>query len=638
VLIGTAGHIDHGKTAVVKALTGVDADRLPEEKARGMTLDLGYAYVPLPDGTVLGFVDVPGHERLIHNMLAGATGVDFFLLVVAADDGPMPQTREHVGILDLLGLVRGAVVLNKTDLVDAGRIAEVTAEVRALLAPTGLAGTPVFPVSARTGEGLDGLRRFLEAASAATAPRQAGGRLRLAVDRCFTLTGTGTVVTGTVFSGQVHVGDRLTLSPAGIAVRVRGLHAQNRPADRGLPGERCALNLAGVERSDIRRGDWVLDPTLHAPTARLDARLRLLPDEAKPLRHWTPVHLHLAAEDVPARVALLQGELLAPGEEGRVQLLVNRPIGALHGDRFILRDQSATRTIGGGCVTDPFAPSRGRRTPTRMATLAALEQAEPGAALAGVLQATEGAINLDRFALARNLGRETIEGLLSGLDAVRVESGGVRLALTRARWKALGDAVRVALAAEHERAPEALGPNAEQLRRLACPSLDRAVASRLLEDLRAAGVVARTGPWLHLPGHQVHLPPAEALLWDRIHPLLLSDALHPPRVRDIAHRLGVAEGVVRLTLRRVAAMGNAYQVAHDHFFLPASVARLAAIAVQAADSADGVAAAVFRDQIGTGRKLAIQILEFFDRVGFTRRIGDHHRVLQPELFAGSQPQ
>jgi selenocysteine-specific elongation factor len=632
VLIGTAGHIDHGKTALVKALTGVDADRLPEEKARGITLDLGYAYVDLPDGTVLGFVDVPGHERLVHNMLAGATGIDFVLLVIAADDGPMPQTREHLEILDLLGLSRGAVALNKTDLAEPARVTAVTAEIATLLAGTGLAGSPVFPVSARTGAGVEALRRHLEAAAASTPPRETGGRFRLAVDRCFTLAGAGTVVTGTAFAGVVRVGDRLTLSPSGTPVRVRGLHAQNRPAEEGRAGQRCALNLAGVERADVRRGDWVIDPTLHAPTARLDARVRLLPGEAKPLKHWAPVHVHLAAEDVTGRLALLEGELLQPGEEARVQLVLDRAVGALHGDRVILRDQSATRTVGGGRVLDPFGPTRGRRTPERVAVLEALEREDPAAALARVLGVSSRAVDLNRFALSWNLPAGAVETLLDGLDAIRVDSTDSRLALPRARWAALSEAVLATLAAEHERAPESLGPGAEPLRRAACPSLDRPVFARLVEDLRQAGALARTGPWLHLPGHRVRLAPAEALLWDRVQPLLLAEPFHPPRVRDVAHRLGVEEAMVRLTLRRVAAMGESYQVAHDHFFLPASVRRLAALAREAAGCDGGVQAAGFRDRIGTGRKLAIQILEFFDRVGFSRRAGDTHHVVQPELF------
>ena len=277
MIIGTAGHIDHGKTALVRALTGVDTDRLPEEKARGITLDLGYAYQPLESGDVLGFVDVPGHERLVHTMVAGATGIDFVLLVVAADDGPMPQTCEHVQVLDLLGLARGAVALTKGDRVSTERASEAAVEIRHLLAATPLADSPIFPVCALTGAGIGDLRQYLQEAARQTPPRAGGERFRLAVDRSFTLTGIGTVVTGTVYSGCVRVGDRLLISPSGREARVRGIHAQNQPAECGAAGQRCALNLAGpdLHRQDIHRGDWALDAALHAPTTRLDVELRV---------------------------------------------------------------------------------------------------------------------------------------------------------------------------------------------------------------------------------------------------------------------------------------------------------------------------------------------------------------------------
>ena len=285
VIIGTAGHIDHGKTSLVKALTGVDTDRLKEEMARGITVDLGFAYLPLPDGQVIGFVDVPGHEKLVRNMLAGATGIDQVLLVVAADDGPMPQTREHLAIVDLLGLRQGVVALTKSDLVAPARLAAAEAEVRAMLANTGLADAPILPVSSVSGAGVSELRAHLQQASAqrAAAPRE--GQFRLAVDRSFSLSGIGTVVTGTAVSGRVAVGDKLTLSPRGLAVRVRGVHAQNRQAAEGRVGQRLALALAGVERDGVRRGDWVLADALHAPTQRLDVRLRVLAGEARPLLH-----------------------------------------------------------------------------------------------------------------------------------------------------------------------------------------------------------------------------------------------------------------------------------------------------------------------------------------------------------------
>src|SRR2546427_610484 len=306
MIIGTAGHIDHGKTALIKALTGIDADRLKEEKARGITIDLGYAFYPLPHGAVLGFIDVPGHERFVHNMLAGATGIDFVLLVVAADDGVMPQTREHMEIIELLGVKRGAVALTKIDRVESAPVA---------------ASPP--PAGA------------------------ADGCFRLAVDRCFTLSGSGTVVTGTVFSGSVGVGDHLLVSPPGWEVRVRSIHAQNRAAERGVAGQRCALSLVGVEKKDIARGDWVLETAVHGPTARFDASLKLPPSAARALRHWTPVHVHLGAAEAMGRVSLLQATGIEPGGSGRAQIVLDRPIGALRGYRFIFSDHDAQQTMQG---------------------------------------------------------------------------------------------------------------------------------------------------------------------------------------------------------------------------------------------------------------------------------------------------
>ncbi|MBP9652782.1 MAG: selenocysteine-specific translation elongation factor, partial [Rhodocyclaceae bacterium] len=333
MIVGTAGHIDHGKTTLVKALTGVDCDRFKEEKARGITLDLGYAYAE--DGR-LGFVDVPGHERLVRNMLAGATGIDFVLLVVAADDGPMPQTREHLAIADLLDLGRGAVALTKVDAVAPERRAAARAEIAALLAGTALAGAPVFEVAATTGEGVNALRSHLVAVAEAQSAHTTAGGFRLPIDRCFTLQGVGLVVTGTAFSGKVDVGEAVTITPPGLEARVRGIHAQDRSAPSGGAGERLALNLAGdFGKEDIARGMWVTAPSLHAPVTRFHARLRVPASTDAPIRHWMPVHVHLGAADILGRVALLEGERLAPGEAMLAELILDKPAGALWGDRFI---------------------------------------------------------------------------------------------------------------------------------------------------------------------------------------------------------------------------------------------------------------------------------------------------------------
>ncbi|MDP4594815.1 MAG: selenocysteine-specific translation elongation factor, partial [Beijerinckiaceae bacterium] len=364
MIIATAGHIDHGKTSLVKILSGVDTDRLPEEKKRGLSIDLGFAYAAAGEGT-LGFVDVPGHEKFVRNMIAGVSGIDRALLVVAADDGVMPQTREHLAILDLLGISQGVVALTKIDRTGTDQIAAVAAQIEELLAETELAGAPIFPISNVTGEGIEALRTYLldEAANVQTA--HVSGAFRMSVDRSFIIEGAGIVATGLVLAGEIAINDRVLISPSGLEVRVRSIHAQNKKTDKGRAGERCALNISAprLTLADITRGDWLLDASLHAPVTRFDARIRLLPSEDKPLKHWTPVHLHIGAADVPARVAILQSGTqagsLEPGGDGFVQIVLQQNGSVLHGDHFVLRDQSALRTIAGGTVIDPFAPDRG---------------------------------------------------------------------------------------------------------------------------------------------------------------------------------------------------------------------------------------------------------------------------------------
>ncbi len=387
MIIGTAGHIDHGKTALVRALTGVDTDRLKEEKKRGISIDLGFAYMAASDGFVLSFVDVPGHEKFIRNMLAGATGIDFILLVVAADDGIMPQTIEHLAIADLLGIKRGVVALSKVDMVSAHRCEEAALDIRERLNGTSLAGAEIQPVSAVTGRGIDALREKLVDAARHSTARGADGRFRLSVDRSFTLSGAGTVVTGTVLSGSVDVGAQVRISPSGLSARVRSIHAQNRPSKRGQAGERCALNLTGdgITKNAIRRGDVVLEAELHAPTDRIDAQCRVLASEAKAVAHWTPARLYHAADEIEARIVPLGEEPIRPGDAAYIQLVLSRPTAAAAGDRYVLRDTSGSRTIGGGRFLDLRAPARRRRTPERLAQLHALAWVDTGQVLAGLL-------------------------------------------------------------------------------------------------------------------------------------------------------------------------------------------------------------------------------------------------------------
>ncbi len=640
MIIGTAGHIDHGKTALTRALTGVDTDRLKEEKARGMSIDLGFAYLPAPDGSALGFVDVPGHEKFVHNMLAGATGIDFVLLAVAADDGVMPQTLEHLAIVDLLGITQGVVALTKADLAADERRAELLIEIENALLGTGLAGTEIVPVSVVSGEGIDALRAKLFAAAQGGGSRSARGRFRLAVDRCFTLAGAGTVVTGTVLSGTVTVGDRVTVSPAGLHARVRSIHAQNRPTGRGAAGERCALNLSGdgINKDAVARGHVVLDPELHAPTDRIDATLRVLASEAKPITQWMPARLHHAAADVAARVVLLGEEPVAPGGEARVQLVLERPIAAAVNDRFVLRDTTAQRTIAGGRLLDLRAPLRKRRTPERLAQLDAHAMADPDAALAALLDRAPWTVDLGAFARDRALADSQIDAMVARGEVIRVS--GTALGLSPATWLRLKRALAGTLEVFHAENPDLPGIGLERLRLRLDPRLPAPAFSLMLQSLARAREIALDGAWVRLAGHAVRLTPSDQELWIRIRPLL--DQAHrfrPPRVRDIAGLLHIGEAEVRRLLKLLGRMGKVDEVAQDHFFLRGTVAEMVQIAADvAAHAANGqFIAAQFRDRLDNGRKVAIQILEFFDRHGVTLRRGDLRRLNQQRLNLFRRP-
>ncbi len=638
MIVGTAGHIDHGKTALVRALTGIDTDRLKEEKARGITIELGFAYLPLSGERVTGFVDVPGHERFVHTMLAGASGIDFALLVVAADDGVMPQTREHLAILDLLGIARGLVAITKSDLAGEARLEALASDIRELLAGTSLEGAPILPVSAQTGAGIEALKSALAEAEAATREAGDGGAFRLAVDRCFTLQGAGTVVTGTVLSGAASVGDQVMVSPSGLPARIRSIHAQNRPSERALAGQRCALNLVGREigKDSVGRGDLVLAPALHAPAERIDAELRVLHSEAAPLGTWFPARLHHASTEVGARIVPL-GEPIKPGELGFAQLVLDKAIAAAAGGRFILRDVSAQRTIGGGRFLDLRAPARKRRTTERLAQLGALSNRDPARAFADLLDMPPRQVELDAFARDHALGAAEADAL--AVHAVLLEAEGRRLALSPAGWDAFRESLRANLAQHHEENPDQQGIGRERLRLLAQPRLPAPFFKAALEREARAGNIVLEGAFLRLPGHEVRLDPEDEALYAQVLPKLGGELrFRPPRTRDLANELGVEEARMRRMLKACARLGRLDQIAHDHFFPRETTAEMAAIARDVASaSEDGwFTAALFRDRMDNGRKVAIQILDFFDRHGLTLRKGDLRRINphRVDLFGG----
>ena len=630
MIVATAGHVDHGKTALVRALTGVDTDRLPEEKKRGLTIDLGFAYHPLDDQHVLGFVDVPGHERFVRNMLAGVGSIDLALVVVAADDGVMPQTREHTAILDLLGVTECIAVVSKVDKVDTARIDDVSGQIGALLSDTGMRGAEVHAVSALSGAGVDALAGTLRERALSLAARAANGRFRLCVDRAFMLRGAGLVVTGTVHAGVARTGDRLVVTPSGFEARIRGIHAQDRPAAQARAGERCALNVSGrdIESGAIARGDWIVDRELHAPTDRIDVRMQVLPDETRALRHWTPVHAHLAASHSMARVAVLGAGSIGPGESGRVQIVLDRPLHALAGDRLIIRDQSATRTMGGGTVVDPFSPRRGRARPPRLAWLDAIESHDPERAIARAIEAAGGGVDTGWMRRAFGATEPELERMIDAAGAVRVPDTGAMRCFSAAHWSSLQDEILAFLEVFHRERPRLHGANANDIRLGVARRVSQSVVEHALASLLHGGAIARRGVTVRLPDHRVTLGTNDERAWPRVARALDPANGSPPSLRQAAEQLKIEEAELGALLRRATNAGLVVPVTRTRFVPLPAVRALAAHAESLAHRLpEGrFTAAEYKNHARIGRNFAIELLEFFDRSGFTERLGDRRRV------------
>ncbi|SFU11681.1 selenocysteine-specific translation elongation factor SelB [Kosakonia arachidis] len=611
MIIATAGHVDHGKTTLIEALTGVNADRLPEEKKRGMTIDLGYAYWPQPDGRVPGFIDVPGHEKFLSNMLAGVGGIDHALLVVACDDGVMAQTREHLAILQLTGNPALTVALTKADRVDDRRIEQVRAEVQETLKTFGYSQATMFVTAATEMRGIAELRAHLLHLPERAHPENQ--RFRLALDRAFTVKGAGLVVTGTALSGDVRVGDTLWLTGVNKPMRVRGLHAQNQPVDHAHAGQRIALNIAGdAEKEALSRGDWLLSQQPLEPTERVIVALQT----HTALTQWQPVHIHHAASHVTGRVSLL--------ENGLAELVLDTPLWLADNDRLVLRDISARTTLAGARVVTLNSPRRGKRKTEYLQWIVQLEQAgdDAQALLAHLLR---GAVDLTAFGWARQLSARGLEALLDNPGFIRA---GYNLlnAPVAARWQRK---LLETLAIYHEQHREEPGPGRERLRRMALPMEDEALVLTLIERMREAGDIHSHHGWLHLPDHKTSFSDEQAHLWQKVSPLFGDE---PWWVRDLACETASDEQMMRGVLRQAAQQGLITAIVKDRYYRNDRIVTFASM-IRDLDQARGsTSAADFRDTLNVGRKLAIQILEYFDRIGFTRRRGNDHILRDKALF------
>ncbi len=619
MIIATAGHVDHGKTSLVAALTGVDTDRLSEERRRGLTIDLGYAWLDPPCGRRIGFIDVPGHERFVRNMVAGLSRVDLGLLAVAADDGVMPQTSEHVAVLSLLGVRQVVIAVTKADRVTGELVSRSAAAAEALVSDHGMDLGAVIATSVVDRRGLSRLRHHLEdAAEAVAAPAREGG-FRLAVDRSFIMKGAGLVVTGTICSGEVSTGDSLTVLPAGLDTRARALRGQARPVDRAGAGERAAINLAGLGRNDVRRGDWVVTPDILAPSRRIDAVVTILESERRAFKHWQAVHVHHGTDHVTGRVALLEDSAIAPGCSGLAQLRVDGPLVPAWNDRLLLRDISARRTIGGARVLEAAGPARGRARPERLARLRAIDGKDHEEVLDALIDIAATGLDPAAFLSSRNLAAGACplpEPLF------RFTRDGRQHVIHERHWNALAGRVLDAVDADHARRQDRLGPAAGELHLLVPGSADSVLVGAVIDDLCRTGTLARRGVVIHRPGHKVEPPGRDLALWARTEAAMEVASGSPPSLHPLAATLDMNPDDLRRFLERMTAFGLVVRIARNRYLTPRQVAEAdTAVRRLLRENPDGIGVGDLRDALGIGRNHAVDLLEHLDQTGVTWRRG-----------------
>ncbi len=638
IIMGTAGHIDHGKTTLVKALTGTDCDRLAEEKKRGITIELGFAFLDLPGGTTLGVVDVPGHERFVKNMVAGAAGIDFVVLVIAADEGIMPQTREHLEICTLLGIRQGLVALTKVDMVDAEWLELVTQDVRAYLAPTFLADAPMIPVSAHTGQGLDTLKTELAALAGSFNPRRRTDLARLPIDRVFTMKGHGTVVTGTLISGQLRAGEEAMLYPAGRATRVRGLQVHGKSSDTALPGQRTAVNLMGLEVDDVERGEVLAHPGTLFPSLAWNLEVTCLASSPRALRHRGEVHFHHGTREVMARLYFLDRDKLEPGQTALCQARFTEPMAGVSGDRCVMRAFSPLRTVAGGAIVSPLG-GRLRRNGPEAAQLARLPGASPedavrihlklrggqGAALAELLVLT----GLDSRELAR-----VLQGL-SGKGAASLWDREAQAWISGEVLDALSAGLLAHLETFHKREPLKLGVARGELASTWGRDLAPKLMHFLTERLIKAGRIAQDQELLRLPGHSVSLATDQADLRQRILDVYAQGGLTPPNYKDVLESLNIAQKDAQPVYKLLMDQGLIARVKEDMYFAVAALDGLKATVAGYFAANRELGPQDFRELTQLSRKFAIPLLEYLDKEKVTMRVGDKRLARGGPTPAGS---
>jgi len=634
LILGTAGHIDHGKTSLVKALTGIDTDRLPEEKARGITIELGFADLELPGGIHFGIVDVPGHERFLRTMVSGVVGMDLVMLVIAADEGVMPQTREHLDVCQLLGLKNGLVVLSKSDLVEPDWLELVVEEVREFLIGSFLEGAPVIPVSSRTGSGFDRLRAELGRISLGLEQKRSEGHFRLPVDRVFTLPGFGTVVTGTLLSGRVAVGDEAEILPSALPCRIRGIQTHGSKVEVGEAGSRLALNLQGIDHYQVRRGDVVVPRGAYLTTRRVDVLLEHLQSAPRDLKHRSTLRLHAATYEVSAQVILFDREVLAPGESCYAQLRLSRPVLLQSGDPFVLRSASPSATVAGGRILDPSPPGRRRRSLEAVELLENLARGAESEAIAGIVAGsllsgiTHAAIAARSGIPARRL-EAALAGLLGSGEVIQVVREPKKY-LGRQAFASLCSLLVEEMNRYFANNPLQEGMGKEELKTRLPARSDQRFFAPCLAALEKGGNVIAEREQVLLVGRKAGLETGQADIQLLIEQELERGGSEPPFLKEICSGLQIAEKLALEHLNLLARGGRAIRVKSDIFYRPEPLARIEEKLIAHLREKGDVSPHEFRELTGLSRKFMIPLLEYFDGQKLTIRAGEK-RLLRKKL-------
>ena len=620
-IVGTAGHVDHGKSSLIRALTGIETDRLPEEKARGLSIDLGFAHLALPGDVVAGIVDVPGHERFLKNMLAGVGGYDVGLLVVDAQEGVMPQTKEHVEILELLRTPQGLVVITKADLVDAEFLELVKEELKDFLKDTLWGTAPMVTVSSKTGAGLDELKMTLGRLLGSSSVRDRKARLRLPIDRVFVKPGFGTVVTGSMWSGTLNKGSRLQLWPSGMEVRVRGLHVHGQEVEEAVAGQRVAVNLSGVDSAEVKRGMLLASPDWLNPTQRCDARIHLSPTAPRGCKHRSRVRVYHGTSEVFARALLLEGDEVQAGESALVQLVLDEPLVMLPGDRLVVRDFTSSYTIGGAEVLEPLAQPHRRKDED---ALQQLQKKEMGGVHQRILAELQGSVSKSAAQLATQLQLPTNE-VEDGLRQMQEFGQAVWLGKSWAQAASLEE-VREGLlgllAGLQQKSPWKSGWRKEELLKQLAHSQPK-FAEECLTFLLEQGQMQLMGRLLSLPGHSPELTRAQQLMLDRVEQRLLQDGFSPPNWSDLAALEKIEPAQWKVLDAYLLETGRAQKLTPELGLLSQT---LETGKQQLAELPSPFPASAARDALQTSRKFVIPLLEYYDQVGFTQRRGEVREV------------